>query len=605
MWHLLSGVTAPYRPRRTIQVSRLAAIQVGVLSLLLGSCSFGSSSHPMPLPSAQQVAHIGLDADPYSNDLRSLDPVHANNYNGDGSGFISSLIFPPLLTVDDHLNPEPWAATGMPTFDARTNTYSFNIRLGLKWSDGTPIDANTYAYSLNRDISPCGGSPNTYYLFAIRDAGAFSSEICLPNGKSIQGKIQTLLGDSLLVPDNQTLVIKLAAPAPYLLEALTTPLGEAQPEQFITRYGSFGWTQHLTDDGGLGGNLYRVKSWDQKAGHLDLVSCLSSCGAGHATGWGGHAAGSTPYLRGLDFSFYLTTGYEQVDYQAGNLDIASFPSASYRDSQKGSVFEEIQTLEMTYLQVSWAKPPFDDLRVRQAFALALNKVTLARQLGLIASNHIVPAGMSGYDPTLLGPDETTSATGDVRLARALLQSYADDRCGGRFSTCPPVVMPYGPCISGTLPADPTLTAVTMWKQAFPGYPIKSSSIDFCGLISVIPSPNVPQVFATAWIADYADPQDWLSLQFAPGAINNFSTVDVPAADALMSKADSELDSNQRIALYNQAEQLLVMNVAWIPIGQSLAFYDLRSWVSGFGLTALGYPTLDQVYRIEMVKLRGS
>jgi peptide/nickel transport system substrate-binding protein/oligopeptide transport system substrate-binding protein len=206
---------------------------VGVCTLLLGSCSFGGPSRPSPLPAAQQKAHIGLVI--FDHDLHTLDPVGANNYNGDGSGFISSLIFPPLLTVDDHLSPEPWAAAGMPTFNAASNIYTFTIRPGLKWSDGNPIDANTYAYSLNRDLSPCSGSPNIYYLFAIKDAEAFSTETCNPVGQRVQGKIQTLIGDSLLVPDTQTLIIKLTAPAPYLLAALTTPLGLAQPEQLITQ----------------------------------------------------------------------------------------------------------------------------------------------------------------------------------------------------------------------------------------------------------------------------------------------------------------------------------------------------------------------------------
>jgi peptide/nickel transport system substrate-binding protein/oligopeptide transport system substrate-binding protein len=305
-------------------------------------------------------------------------------------------------------------------------------------------------------------------------------------------------------------------------------------------------------------------------------------------------------VRELDFHLYQTAGDEQADYQAGELAVGSFPSASYRESNKGSTFEEIPTLQITYLQVNWAKPPFDDLRVRQAFALALNKDTLAGRLGLIPTNHIVPAGMPGYDPTLLGPDETASTTGDVALGRALLQSYADDQCGGRFSQCPPVVMLDGPCVS-PLPQDAMLTAVTTWQQAFPGYPIKSSSIDYCGLISLIYSLNVPQIFGIAWIADYPDPQDWLSLQFGKAAINNLGDVNIPTANALMAQADQEVDPAERTVLYNQAEQLLVADVAWIPVGQSLAYYEVRSSVTGFALTGLGYPSLDQLYPIQIVK----
>src|SRR5215469_13147296 len=106
-----SSVNLPYTPGRSVQVSRLAALLIGIFSLLLSSCSFGSSSRPVPLPSAQQVVRIGLDT--YNSDLHTLDPQDAYDI-GDGSGFISSLIFPPLLTVNYHLSPEPWAAAGMP-----------------------------------------------------------------------------------------------------------------------------------------------------------------------------------------------------------------------------------------------------------------------------------------------------------------------------------------------------------------------------------------------------------------------------------------------------------------------------------------------------------
>ncbi|MGO8947916.1 MAG: ABC transporter substrate-binding protein [Ktedonobacterales bacterium] len=576
------------------------ATLLGAFSLLMSGCSFGASSQTVPLPPAQQVLRMGLDTN--YTDVSTLDPAQASNFDA-GTGFIISLIFPPLLTTDDHLNPEPWAAASMPTFDAHTNTYTFHVRPGLKWSDGTPIDADTYAYSLNRSLSPCTSSPNAYYLYPIQDAQAYSTETCTSGGTAINGKIQTLVGGSLLVPDSQTLVIKLTAPAPYLLAALTTPIAFAQPEQLIDQYGPEDWSQHLTGNGGFGGNLYRVKSWDH-TGHLDLMACLSSCGAGRLAAWGQHAV--APHLRELDFSFYQTAGDEQVDYQAGHVDVASFLSASYGDSSKGSTFVEVPTLQITSLQFNWAMAPFDDLRVRQAFALALDKDTLANVLGLIPTNHIVPQGMPGYDPNLLGPDETTKTTGNIALARRLLQSYADDQCGGSLSQCPPVTVLYGGsfCDGG---GDPVilsyeLKAVQMWQQAFPGYPIRGP---FTGGDCLLPDLNnsaeVPQAFTAFWTADYADPQDWLSLQFGPAAINNFGSVNVPTANMMMAEADQELDSSQRTALYNEAEQLLVTNVAWIPIGQALAYFDVRYSVAGFALTALGYPSLDQIYSIQLLK----
>jgi ABC-type transport system substrate-binding protein len=108
-----------------------------------------------------------------------------------------------------------------------------------------------------------------------------------------------------------------------------------------------------------------------------------------------------------------------------------------------------------------------------------------------------------------------------------------------------------------------------------------------------------QIFAYTWIADYPDPQDWLT-QFTPNGITSWGFVSIPAANALIAQADQAPNPAQRFSLYNQAEQLLVFDVGWISIGQSLVYYEVRSTVSGFILTGQGYPSLDQWYGIQMM-----
>ena len=135
-----------------------------------------------------------------------------------------------------------------------------------------------------------------------------------------------------------------------------------------------------------------------------------------------------------------------------------------------------------------------------------------------------------------------------------MQTYASANCGGQLSKCTPVTL-----FDSNDPAIVTAdqAAVQMWQQAFPGYPIKTQFIDFNTLLSLIYSANAPQIFGIGWVADYPDPQDWLSLQFGPGSINNTGSVNVPAANTLMTEADVNLSASARAAQYNQAEQLLV------------------------------------------------
>ena len=581
---LISAVIRSTQRSRRIYQPSLSGLMVilGTLALLtLSACSQTGGGGAIR-PDSQQVFHMFLNAN--GTDIKTMDPAKNQDFF---SYFPISLVFPGLLAIDANGNVIPWAATGMPVFNSANNTYTFTVRSGLKWSDGTPIDARTFAYSINRSLNPCTGSVVTYYMFAVKDAPAFSTQTCGSDGKTIVGKLQSLIGDSITVPDNNTLVIKLSAPAPYFLQAMTYPTTYAQPEQLIERYGAVDWINHLTENGGFGGNLYKLSVWDHE-GNVDLVR--------NPNFWG-----TAPKLREIDFKVYKTIGSEYADYQTGRLDVGAAPPAQYKQSKQRSDFHEEPYLAIAYYQPNWAKAPFDNSLVREAFDLALNKQVLSDQVNqgsTVATNHIVPQGMYGYDPSLDGPDGTQSVTGNPAKATQLMQQYASTACGGQLSKCTPVTL-----LDSNDPAVTTYdqAALQMWQTAFPGYPIKTQFIDFNTEISQIYSPNAPQIFGIAWSADYPDPQDWLSLQFGPGSINNTGSVNVPAANTLMAKADVDLNPTDRASLYNQAEQLLVDQGAWIPTYQFKTFYNLPTYVHGFQYTALATVALSTWQKIYLTQ----
>lgn len=563
----------------------LAALMAltGSLAMLLAGCQSGSgTTGSTAAPDSQQIFKDQIAG---IADIKTLDPaVNTDLYSAE----VINVVYPGLLVLDPKLGVEPWAAQGAPTVSADGLTYTFKVKPGLKWSDGTPITSETFAYSINRAENPCTASPAAYYLYTLKDALTFNTAETCTGGK-ISGKIQTLIGDSITTPDAQTLVLTLAAPAAYFQEAMTYPTSYAVPEQLITAHPT-DWTQHLADNGGFGGNLYKVTLWNH-AGKLTLDRNDSF--------WG-----TKPKLREVQITFYKDTTTAYNSYLAGKDDIGAAPTAQLANAKKHTGFHQVGVQQIDYYAMNWKIKPFDDVRVRQAFAIALDKTSLANTVlhgAVAATNHIVPSGMPGYNPDLKGPDGTTSLTGNTQAANQLATQYATDtKCGTStdFSKCPAVTLTIS---SGSVDAsNEAAAAQQMWAKAFPGWKISITSTDFGTLLTNLNAKTV-QFWAIAWIEDYPDPQDWLTTNLACDSAYNSGNACIPAADTLMHAADASKDLVGRLAQYQQAEQDLVTQVGWLPLDQATTWWEVRPYVVNFNVAAGGLTPLDTWQQIYIAK----
>jgi oligopeptide transport system substrate-binding protein len=555
---------------------RLLILALCALALFAAGCeSTPSVPKVQAAPDAKQVFRGPLVLGTGSKDIKGLDPALPADQATAG---VISLVFPGLVTLNARQQIVPWAIDSLPEVSSDGKTYTFHIRTGLQWSDGTPITAQTFAYSINRALSPCTASPSNYYLFGIKDARAFfTGGQCAGDGVSVNGHLKTLIGDSLIVQDPQTLKIMLEQPAAYFLQTLCFPVSYAVPSQLIQKYGKT-WTDHLADGQGIGGNLYKVTSWPHD-GTLRLER--------NEKFWG-----VRPKLRELEYKVYDTAQHEYTAYQNGQLDVGFAPASQYATAKARPDFHEVGVLDLYYLGLNWNVAPFNDLLGRQAFALAIDKKAITDQVlhgTTIPTNHIVPEGMPGYSAALKGPDGTTGLTGNMDVAKKAAHDYAAKNCSGKLSKCPRVVL--------TIPKDRqdlanvAQLAVAAWKQAMPGWQISVTSVDLNQLFDQLAARQV-QFWLLDWVADYPDPQDWLSLQFLSGSANNSGGVGLDQADTLMRRADAEEDSAQRIKDYNAAEQLLVTNVAWIPLYQAKIWWQVPSYVSGFSMGIMGQTPPD-------------
>lgn len=582
LWRVTRHVTrvhqalAARRPERLgarrASLARLMVLSV-TIAMLLGGCQGAARPTVTMAPDSQQIFHTQMSG---ISDIATVDPAITTDVY---SLSVVSLVFPSLLVLDPRLAVEPWAADGMPAMSSDGLTYTFKVKRGLKWSDGAPITSETFAYAINRAESPCVASPAANYLYALRDASEYNTVSTCSHGV-VTGKITTLINDSILTPDAQTLVLKLARPAAYFLEAMTYPTSFAVPEKLIKQYPT-DWTKRLAGGNGFGGNLYKITRWNH-AGNLTLDR--------NDAFWG-----AKPTLREISITFYKDTTKAYSSYQAGADDIGVAPTAVLTQAEKHAGFHQIGLQAVDYYAMNWKMAPFDDVRVRQAFAIALDKRALASSVlhgAAQATNHIVPDGAPGYNPNLVGPDATQRLTGDTAMANRFATAYATDKqCGSStdFSRCPPVTL----TIYSGVPdvANEALAAQQMWARAFPHWRITITSVDFNTLMADLNARTV-QLWASSWSEDYPDPQNWLSLNLACDALYNDGNACIPAANALIHGADANANTPERLAQYQQAEQMLVTQVGWLPLDQPTAWWEVRPWVVNFSVAASGLTPLD-------------
>ncbi|HEX4713504.1 MAG TPA: peptide ABC transporter substrate-binding protein, partial [Ktedonobacteraceae bacterium] len=458
-------------------------------------------------------------------------------------------------------------------------TYTFHLKPNLKFSDGTPLTANDAAYSIDRALSkPINDQTGVSgtYLGLIKDSAA-----------RLAGTKTTLIGDSINVVNPTTLTITVDHATGYFLQALTYPTAYVVEQSVITKWGAK-WGDHLSDNGGQGGDgPFMVQSYDHSTG-ITLVPNPSYYGKAQT-------------LKKVQLVFYKDTETAYKAFQAGQVDQTPVTPADNAAAQADTAeYHLVPQLWINYLTMNYLYKPFDNIDIRQAFELAINKDQIAQSIekGQVTPTcHIVPKGMPGYNPNLQCPGGAPTK-GDTAKAKQLFATGMAQE-GLTLATFPTITLTLQ---SGTPDISDQATTMAQEWQSVLGVSVKTHEEDFNALLtdasnSTCQTPDDPraclnkglQMWFLAWIADYPDPQDWTTLQFDKGASNNnWNWGQNFSADAAaqvqvqknLEAADINTNSTARIAAYNKAEQQLVNDVAWAPIDQQDNALLIRKDIQG-------------------------
>ncbi|MBL9201714.1 MAG: peptide ABC transporter substrate-binding protein [Opitutaceae bacterium] len=472
-----------------------------------------------------QTLHVGNQSEP-----PDLDP-HTNNSSI--VGYIHDALLEGLVRLAKD------GATVLPGVAERWEispdgrTYTFHLRTGAVWSNGDPVTAEDFVAGFRRFLDPKLGCEAANFLFSVERARDF-----------LEGRTKDFADVGIKAPDARTVVFRLAFRAPYFLALLTDshlrPLHRPSLEKFggVDRRGGK-WTQpgNFVTNG-----PFVLTEWKP---HTVIVVTKNS------RYWDAARVG----LEAIRFYPTEDSAAEERAYRAGQLHVTMEVPQSKIEAYARSVPSELRSapvLRSNFVSFSTQRPPFNDARVRRAFALAIDRERLAASVlkgrGEPAFSYVRP-GTGGY---AFPPFHRF----DPAEARKLL-AEAGFPGGAGF---PKVDYAVGSRNQDNLAVAQALQE--MWHQTL-GVKVGIASMEFKVWLDVLRTKTFAFT-ADNWNMGINDPSEMLALGVT-GDPNNDAGWSDPRYDAAFAAVNSAPDEPARRAAIARCEQLIAEEAPYAPV----------------------------------------
>lgn len=432
---------------------------------------------------------------------------------------ISSSLFEGLCRFDENGQPQPGTAERWDVSEDR-KTYVFHLREGVKWTDGRPVTARDFAVSWIRALKPETGSDYTSLLHVIRGAKDFT-----------EGKSTDPASVGLRVIDDKTLEVVLENPTPYFIDLCAVQTLAPVPMHVIEKHGS-AWIkpENIVTNG-----AYLLDAWRID----DRIRLRKNPGYWDA---------ANVAMRSVDVLPVPDANTALNFFHAGQCDLmmdkGMTPPTLAGKLKQQSWFHTGPFLGTWFIRINTTKPPFTDPRVRQAFALAVDKKRLVEnitQLGETPAWGITPPGAGqGYQPPP-GLDYDPVKARELLAAAGFMNGKGFPRV--EFLHLP---MPLERNLAVELQA--------MWQKNL-GVTVNLKKQEQKIWLSSMRDLDY-DLCRSSWVGDYNDPSTFLEM-FLAGSGNNRTGWESPGYDALISEAAREPDGMKRNELFAEAERMLV------------------------------------------------
>ena len=492
-------------------------------------------------------------------DVESIDP--ALNSTVDGANYIL-YAFENLLKIDKEGKVVPGLAEKYEISDDQL-TWTFHLRDGLKWSDGSDFTAEDFVYSWQRMVDPNVAAPYAQTVLGMVEG--YDEAIGKPDaeGNTTIDPDPTKL--KVEAPDDKTLIVHMAKPTPYFdklaafvsLSPVKKDVVEANPDGWsidpktYISTGPFKLTEWKP-----GSYLMFEKNenyWDADSVKLDGIKCL--------------------LMEDQNAAF---SAYESGDA----LMIKSIPTQEITTLKERADYHLDPNLGTYYLDLNNTLDEFKDSRVREALSLALDRKYISE---VITAGTYTPAtgfvseGVTDWDGSDWKDNITDTSVyinvddyaGNLAKAKELLKEAGYENGVG----LPEMVY-------STNDASYHKKIAEYLQQAWGelGLKVQVNIVEWKSFTPQRRSGNY-QIARDGWVMDYNDPSNILELALT-GNGNNNAKYSNPEFDALMEKAATEKDPQTRFGYFHQAEDLMMKDTAMVPLLYYNDFYLQSDKITG-------------------------
>ena len=443
-------------------------------------------------------------------------------------------------------------------------TYTFHLRPDAHWSNGTPLTAQDFVGSFERVLSPKLGAEFSYYLWVLKNGEAYTRK-----------QVTDFSQVGVHAVDDHTLRLDLEHPTPYLFNLLMQrtcyPVCLPNIQKFgaVDDRSNLAWTR---PENFVGNGAFVLTKWRVNE-EIVVRKDPKFWNAAHVT------------LNEIHFYPIDSGDSEERDFRAGLLHktaSSTLPAnkiALYR-REHPELLRIDPYLGSYYFMVNTTRPPLDDVRIRRALAMSIDRESIVKNVtrgGQRASSDFVPACMPGYR-------STASIPYDPAGARKLLADAG--HAGG--AGLPPIDVLFNTSESHRQIVE---ALQAMWQKEL-GINVRLNNTEWKVYLNARREMDY-SILRAGWIGSWLEASAYLE-NFRAGGSNNDTGFASPEYDRLLTAAQRSNDPAVRLADFQQAEGILLAAAPVIPLFDYTNVYLLQPSVKNLDSNLFDYHPYEDI-----------